>query len=140
MFLIQFTERIPWLKRYKGRLAEDKWNDGSAFTINGQRFSTGISTKLFDDKIEVTYKLEGKYSSLKFKYGMDDTSTDFGNITIFGDENIIFDSGKMDRMEDPKLATVNIKDYKFIKIQFNSEALNENSMAGPTLADPVLIP
>lgn len=99
----------------------------SDITINNKRYPKNMYGYYNDSSI--TYKLDGKYSSFKFFYGMLDGARYTGKISINGDGNEIFHSGEINFQENAKYVNVNVKGMKYIKITFSSSA----AIGNPTL-------
>lgn len=119
------------LERYDGSFYS---LDRKNFSINKQKYSKNISAIEGwspGTRREITYKLHGNYSSLQFFYGMtDNPSKNTGEIIILGDGNeLLFNSGEVERQEDPKYAEVNVKGVKTITIKFELFA----GIGNPTL-------
>lgn len=99
----------------------------SDITINNKRYAKNLYTRYNEGYI--TYKLDGKYWSFKFFYGMSDKYKD--EISITGDGNEIFHSGEINYQENAKYANINVKGMKYIKI-----TLSYNSAIGNLTLTP----
>lgn len=76
----------------------------------------------------ITYKIDSKYSSLQFLYGMEE-SGHIGSVIVEGDGNELFNSGDIDYQEDAKYADVDIEGVKFLTIKID----NYTVVGNPTL-------
>ncbi|MBT2614139.1 MULTISPECIES: NPCBM/NEW2 domain-containing protein [unclassified Bacillus (in: firmicutes)] len=115
----------------------NKWPSGS-FSINDKLFSRGIGAETTSDlTVWARYKLDGKYSALNFKYGLGNTFEGKGTITVLGDDQVLFESGVLDKMEDPKQLQIDVKGVKFLRFEFNSV---DGDHSSSIIAEPVLIP
>ncbi|WP_158555943.1 NPCBM/NEW2 domain-containing protein [Peribacillus glennii] len=101
-------------------------------SINNKRYSKnllGTNTTPFRGKIN--YKIDGKYSSLKFFYGMSDYASKKSNIVITGDGNELFHSGELDYQTDAKYAEVDLRGIKFLTIDLGTSAVIGNPTLSP---------
>ncbi|RFU60781.1 NPCBM/NEW2 domain-containing protein [Peribacillus glennii] len=144
--MIDLTRLSPYEEYNYSDLYYLAYDMGSrGIQINGKRYTTGITGRYSNwfassqsGSVGVQYKLDGKYTALKFKYGMDDNSSASGSLSVYGDGNLLFDSGNIERLEDAKEAQVDIQGVKFLEISINMSPKAQESY--PVLAEPVLLP
>ncbi|MFJ7680358.1 NPCBM/NEW2 domain-containing protein [Peribacillus sp. NPDC097198] len=99
-------------------------------SINKQRFTKNIYGYSHWNNNVVVYKIDSKYSKLRFSYGMSDSDKYKGVITISGDGNELFHSGDIDYQTNAKYAEVDVTGVKFLEINSSYNAV----LGNPTLA------
>ncbi len=110
--------------------------DGNHFTVNGNIFENGLGIHASS---ETVYNIEGKYSSFRTSYALDDESLCSKGvfIEIFGDGNMLaktqpFQNGVLETI------TANIKDVQ--KLTIKTRPVDGINCSHVDLIQPVLIP
>ncbi|MFD0826382.1 NPCBM/NEW2 domain-containing protein [Neobacillus sp. M.A.Huq-85] len=118
--------------------------DFNYFTINNKRFATGIAALSYNGNMPyVEYNLDGKYKTLSFKEGMiphEINALNDGLISIYGDENNIYEGDMMSYTDNPHDVTIDVTNVKILKIQFMVDIHGSYSMGYPAMVDPMLTP
>ncbi|MDZ5470410.1 NPCBM/NEW2 domain-containing protein [Bacillus sp. 31A1R] len=129
---IQLTN-YPYYNYYGGVVYN---NGGKGYTINGERYITGISGVNYIDPEGIIFKVKQKYKYLNFKVGAQDGSKPYkSQISIKADGNIIYNSGDLEIQEDAVDVSLDIADYDVLTIEFDGWDYSH-----PVMASPILIP
>ncbi|PEJ57053.1 hypothetical protein CN692_14235 [Bacillus sp. AFS002410] len=121
----------------------------SSFAINGKKYYNGISgyNRYNDDEpANIGYKLSRKYSTLEFLLGMDDITRDGeeqSKLVVYGDDEIIYESDKIDYLDEPKSISISVKNVNVIKFEFigrYSQTYYYQNSTYTDIVNPILIP
>lgn len=136
---IQLT-KIPVYKQEGGNIKADYKT-----TINNKTVFSGIGTDVFlSSKPSITYKVDKRYRELQGKFGIEDKNPSSlskkAYFKVYGDDTLIYTSEEANYLDDPIDVKVDIKGYKYIKIEFLPSTPDSIYRVSPMLVNPVLLP
>ncbi|MCY6354160.1 NPCBM/NEW2 domain-containing protein [Clostridium sp. ZS2-4] len=98
-----------------GTINKNKSIDNNPIKINGKTYDKGIGTHA---NSEIVYDLNGKYKTFECLAGIDDETENAGSVVfkIYGDDNLLYDSGIVKGSDEGKEINVNLNDVKQLKL------------------------
>lgn len=102
-----------------GNIQQDRSINGNPLTINGTTYETGIGTHA---PSELVYYIGGRNVEFTALVGSDADSGNSGDITfqVYGDDDLLYDSGEMDWHDDAKSVAVKLMGYDYLRLVVDS--------------------